>query len=64
MWCLIAPRQEEKFGVGFGVTLNQKPSQLVITEKALDIRGRRMNDTEYAIMMQNQKAELFKNLSR
>lgn len=35
-----------------------------VTGEALDIVARRMSDTEYAIMMQRQKAELFKNLSR
>jgi hypothetical protein len=31
-------KQHRKFGVDFGVTLNQKPSQLVTVEKAMDIR--------------------------
>lgn len=35
-----------------------------ITLAELDAIARRMSDTEYAIMMQKQKAELFKNLSR
>lgn len=35
-----------------------------ITFKMLDTVACRMSDTDYAIMMQKQKAELFKNLSR
>lgn len=34
-----------------------------ITYEALDAIARRMSDTDYAILMQKQKAELFKNLS-
>jgi hypothetical protein len=31
-------KQHRKFSVDFGVTLNQKPSQLVTIEKVMDIR--------------------------